>query len=198
MPVRSSMAALIARTRLLINDPSGGSEQFADQDIQDVLDEGRADYVNEPLIAKPTFSGSTISYLDYYHPLGGWEDSTVLKQWLVNIVTPSLSEPIAGHWQFATTILPDVFLTGSLHDVYRASADLLERWAARWTLSYNVSADGQSLQRSQAVTMLLDLAHTYRRKQRAHRIMMVRTDLAANGTGHLGLGATEIDYMGKG
>jgi hypothetical protein len=192
------MAALISRVRILINDPSGASQIFDDQTIQDVMDESRLDVRNSVLIQKPTFSGSTIQFLDYYSELGGWEDGTVFKQYLTVPVTPSVLEPIAGHWQFATTTLPPVYATGSVHDVYRASADLIERWAAKWVLSYNISVDGQSLQRSQAAVALQGLAKTYRLKQRPHVIQATRSDVRSVSTAAQALGANEIDFMGSG
>lgn len=199
MPVRSSMSSLIARVRFLINDPSGASQVFADQDIQDVMDESRLDVKNELMIQKPTFSGSTIQFLDYYSRIGGgWEDDFVIKQYLVNLVTPSLSEPIAGHWQFATTTLPPLYISGKVFDVYRSSADLLERMSARWALSYNISVDGQSLQRSQSAVALQSLAKTYRLKQRAHVIEATRSDVRTTSTAAQALGAQEIDFMGSG
>lgn len=199
MPVRSTMAALIARVRILINDPAGASQTFDDSTIQDVLDESRADYKNEVLKPKPTFSGSTIQFLDYYHPLGGWEDDLVIKQYLINQVTPSLSEPIAAHFQFAQTTLPPLYISGKLFDIYRAAADLLERQAAMWVLRYNVNVDGQSLQRSQAATALQTLAKTYRLKQRAGAIHVTRTDIRQpSGLAGAGLGPLEVDYMASG
>ncbi|HLZ64390.1 MAG TPA: hypothetical protein VKR06_46260 [Ktedonosporobacter sp.] len=197
MAVRSTMAALISRVRLLINDPLSTSMQFLDQDIQDVLDEGRSDIVNMPLIPKPTFTGSTIQYLNYYSQLGGWEDDYVLKQFLVTVVTPSAVEPIAGHFQFAATTLPPVYITGKLFDVYRTAADLLERWSARWVLSYSVTVDGQSLQRAQAATALQTLAKSYRMKQRAGVIAATRSDINV-GQNAVSLAPTEIDFMGSG
>lgn len=199
MAVRSTMAALIARTRLLINDPSSTSQIFTDQDIQNVLDASRTDVKNEVMIHKPTFSGSTIQFLDYYTYLGDWEDDTVLKQYLINTVTPSVSEPIAGHWQFAATTLPPVYISGKNYDVYRCAADLLERWAARWVLSYNVNVDGQSLQRSQASVALMNLAKQYRMQQRARSINVTRSDARQpSSLAGAGLGPTELDYMAQG
>ena len=199
MAVRSSMASLIARVRFLVNDPSGPSQVFADQDIQDVMDESRLDVKNEVMIPKPTYSGSSIQFLDYYSRLGGgWEDDFSIKQYLVNPVTPSLSEPIAGHWQFATTTLPPLTISGKVFDVYRSAADLLERWATKWALSYNISVDGQSLQRSQAAPALLNQARSYRMKQRAHVIQTTRSDLRSTSTAAQALGAQEIDLMGSG
>jgi len=199
--VRPSMAALISRTRLLINDPLSATMQFADSDIQDVLDEGRIDIVNMSLIPKPTFTGSSIQYIHYYSDMGGWEDDYVLKQYLVVTVTPSIVEPIAGHFQFATTTLPPVSITGKLFDVYRSAADLLERLSARWVLSYNVNVDGQSLQRGMAATALQTLAKQYRTQQRAGSLTLVRTDIAdgsSSGNGAPTLAPTALDYLAKG
>jgi len=194
------MKALIARVRLLINDPSGASQIFADQDIQDVLDESREDIVNMSLLGKPTYSGSTISYLNYYSESGGWEDDYVLKQYLTVTVTPSTVEPIAGHFVFAVTTLPPVYITGKLFDVYRGAADLLERGAARWmgVNSYDFSSDGQSFRRSQAADAFQKLATTYRMKQRARTISVSRSDLAGQGAETVGLGARPIDYFAQG
>jgi hypothetical protein len=198
MAVRSTMASLISRVRLLISDPAGASQTFADQDIQDVMDESRLDLKNVALQARPTYSGSTIQYLDYYSDVGGWEDDFVLKQYLTLTVTPSLSEPIAGHWQFTLTTLPPVYLSGKLYDVYRSAADLLERWAAKVVFNYAFSSDGQSFQRQQVAPALQQLAKTYRGKQRAMTISFTRSDLNAGAANGPSLGAKPIDYFGSG
>jgi len=196
---RATMAALIARERILINDPAGASQIFSDDDIQAVMDESRVDYGNEVLQAVPSFSGATIQYLDYYHDLGGWEDGVVLKQYLTQVVTPTTSEPIAGHWGFATSKFPPIYITGSVHDIYRAAADLLERWAAKWVLSYSFTSDGQSFQRQQAATMLQALAKTYRMKQRPRMITATRSDFVGTSQGTDNpLAARPIDYFSSG
>ena len=195
---RSSMAALIARVRDLINDPAGSSQVWSDDQIQDVLDEGREDLVNVSLIPKPTFSGSTIQYLNYYYPYGGFEDDYILKQYLTVLETPSSVEPIAGHFTFASNVFPPVYITAKVHDVYRASADLLERWSAKWVLSYDVLVGGQQFKRSQATDALLKLAKQYRMKQRPKSISMVRSDLTGDVNDPLSLKATPLDYMASG
>lgn len=196
MAVRPTAAPLILRMRTLINDPASVSQQFSDQDLQDVMDESRLDFTNEPLKPIPTFSGSTIKYLDYYHEMDNWEDGMVLKQYMTTTVTPSAIEPIAGHWTFATSILPPVYITGSVMDIYRAAADLLERLAARWVLNYDFSSDGQSFRRSQAATALQSLAKTYRMKQLPRTISMTRSDLvSATESSGTGLEPRPIDYM---
>lgn len=200
MAVRSSMAALISRVRLLINDPAGASQVFADQDIQDVMDDGsRADYYNLALEPKPIFVAGSIQWLDYFTTLGDWEDDAVLKQYLINVVTPSLAEPITGHWQFATTTLPPVYITGKTYDVYRAAADLLERWAARYVTRFDFTSDAQSFRVSQVPAQLQALASTYRKKQRASHAVLRRTDVESQARSvTTGLGPLEIDYMAKG
>ena len=202
MPVRSSMSALIQRVRILINDtlPVGNGQIFDDQTIQDVMDEGRLDITNHPLQSRPTFSGSTVQYLDYYSDIGGnWETDYVLKQYLTVLETASLSEPIPGHFQFASNVFPPVFITGKNYDVYRAAADLLERLAAQWVLSYSITVDGQSLQRNQATRSILLLAKEYRRKQRPRTIPVKRKDLSgSSGDNTDPLAPTNLDYYSSG
>lgn len=199
MALRATMANLITRVRILINDPASVTQQFDDQTIQDVMDQTRQDLRYLVLAPAPTYSGSTISYFDYYADLTDWEDDVAFRQWRINVVTPSTSENITGHWVFSTTTLPPVYLIGKSYDVYRSAADLLERMAARFVLSYNVSVDGQSLQRGMMTTQLQALAKMYRMKQRAGVISATRTDLTnkAQNAG-LGLGPLPIDYMGSG
>jgi len=202
MAVRSSMAALITRVRVLINDPSGASQIFDDQTIQDVLDARRVDLVNVPLTPKPTFTSSQLQYVDYFSEgWADWEDSPTLKQFLTIAVTPSVSENIVGHWQFAANTYPPVFVTGRSYCIYGAAADLLQRWAAKWVLLYSVSVDGQSLQRAQAHKALTDLAKFYRLQQRAGSIAMSRSDAgngARTGNGGPSLAPTALDYMAQG
>ena len=204
MAVRSSMAALIARVRLLINDPAGGSQIFSDQAIQDKMEESRISFYNEPMQGIPTFSGASLQYLDYEtwfngdKPIGGWEDDLVIKQFLTIAVTPSLSEPIIGHWTFAADTRPPVFITGKLYDVYRSAADLLEMWSAQYATRFDFTADGQSFRVSQAHVQLLDLAHTYRQKQRARSMVVRRGDLAMAETTIQATGPTDLDYYATG
>lgn len=193
MAVRSTMANLILKIRLLINDTSG-TPTFTDQAIQDVMDASRQDVRYLALTPAPTYSGSTISYLDYYADFTDWEDDVTFWQYRTIQVTPATSENIAAHWTFSLTTLPPVYLLGKTYDCYRSAADLLERQAAQWSLSYDVAVDGQSLHRSQATTALQTLAHTYRLQQRMAVITTTRSDLMS-GAGHGNpLGPREIDY----
>lgn len=196
MAARSTMASLILRIRDLINDPVGVNQVWQDQQIQDVLDESRVDVINGVMQARATFTGSTIQYLDYFTSAGSWEDGMTIRQYLTVLVTPSVIEPIVGHFTFAATTLPPCFITGKNYDCYRAAADMLERLAAKWVLSYSITVDGQSLQRGQSTRSILLLVKEYRRKQRPGIIKMVREDLTEKSKQvALSLGPTEIDYF---
>jgi len=202
MAARNTMATQIGRVRDLIGDPAGTTQVWSDDQIQGVLDEGREDVTNRSLVPKPTFSGSSIQYLDYYSGVGAgsWEDGMVLKQYETVIVTPSLIEPIVGHFQFSANVFPPVFITGKNYDIYRAAADLLERYAAQWVLRVDMVVDGQNIKRSQAADALQKLAKTFRAKQRIRSIHMVRTDLAPSTQPNKGsiVGPTGNDYMSSG
>jgi len=162
------------------------------------MDEARIDYKNLALVARPTFTGSTIAYLDYWADVGGgWEDGYTLKQYLITTVTASVLEPIAGHWQFSASTFPPVFINGSQHDVYRAAADLLERWAAKYATRFDFASDGQSFKVSQASQQLCALATQYRRKQRPGSLTLIRSDMAGK-SGRVSLGPQEIDRMASG
>lgn len=200
MPVRSTMAQLIARVRLMIADPAGSSQQFLDQDIQDTLDES-VDFLRyEPLLIAPTImnaastgnQASTI-FINYFSKFQWWEQDAVVQgyangqAWVV--LTPSQVDYINGHWWFepasleftAPTVpgqLPPVFATGKVYDLNLAAADLLTMWGSVLSSAYNISVDGQNLQRSQLMTAKLTLAALYRRKAKPRVMKMTRTDIA--------------------
>jgi len=199
---RASMAALITRVRDLINDPAGGSQVWSDDQIQDVMDESRLDIVNQIMTPKPTYTTGQILFLNYYTAMGGWEDDYVIKQYLYNTVTPNTLESIAGHFAFNSTTLPPLYITGKQHDIYRAAADLLERWAAKSLQQFAFSSDGQSFQPQQVVDNISKLVKLYRGKQQARTISMARTDLRAGSdpsslTGRYHNGQI-IDYLASG
>ncbi len=187
----------------MINDPSGGSEQFADQDIQDQLDASRDDIRFEGLKIAPSIVNSAATnnvastiFADYYSAYQWWEDDVILQgysngaAWVV--ITPTLSENIVGHWQFEGTTLsyiftsatvpgqlPPVFATGKVYDVYDAAANLLEFWGATQAASYDFSADGQAFKRSQMMLAKLKLADYFRKKAKPRVAKMTRPDVMA-------------------
>jgi hypothetical protein len=199
---RSSMAALITRVRDLINDPAGVSQIWTDDQIQNVMDESRFDIVNEMMVPKPTYITGQILFENYYTPVANWEDDYVIKQYLYNPVTPNTLEPIAGHFGFNQTTLPPLYITGKRYDIYRAAADLLERWAAKSLQQFAFSSDGQSFQPQQVVDNINKLVKLYRQKQQPRTISMTRSDLRAGSdpaslTGSYHNGKL-IDYLASG
>lgn len=177
MPVRSTMGALIARTRLMIFD-TGGSPLLADQEIQDKLDECRDDVRYELLTPRPTFvNPGGIQYNDYYSARGFWEADEVLIWGDFTTLTPTSSDEIVGHWQFANQ-LPPVLIAGKIYDLYRAAADLLDYKIANLAGSgqLDFSADGQTFHLSQQLAYLEKRAADYRRKQRARIGALGRSD----------------------
>src|SRR5947209_20257395 len=101
MAVRNSMAALIRRTRTLIAD--GNAVAFDDDAIQDALDLRRTEHRWVLLRASPTFApGTGTLFLDYYSDADNWEDDVRLQDASFATITATVSEPIVGHWSFAS------------------------------------------------------------------------------------------------
>ena len=195
------MSQIIARVRFMIQDPSGSSQFFQDQDIQDTCDE-TVDFIRyEPLQIAPTIVNTastsnqpTVIFIEYFSRYQWWESDVVLEgtnisthaAWIV--LTPTESDLINGHWffqpsstEFTSPIVPGqyppVFATGKVYDLYRASADLLEFWGASLAGAYDVTADGQSLRRSQLMQAKLTLANSYKRKAKPKVAKLVRDDV---------------------
>ncbi len=183
-PYRSSMDDLINRVRRYIGDPASASQQFSDQDIQNVCDEHRFTVRYAPLRPGPTLTaGALYNYLDYYADLGNWESDAVLTWVDFSVLTPATSDYINGHWTFSIPApgqYPPVYITGKYYDLHAVAADLLEEWAASLaSSSYAFSADGRSFQRQQIPANLYKAADMHRRKQMATSAPTYRGDMAS-------------------
>lgn len=197
MAVRSSMSDLITLVRLMISDPAGGSQQFADQDIQNQLDTS-VDFIryeNLHIAASIVNTASTgniaeIIFADYFSDYQWWEADVEIQGYLTGTpwvtITPVSSDYINGHWMFESTPfvngtvpgqLPPVFATGKTYDPNLAAADLLEFWAATLGGKYDVTVDGQTLRRSQLMSNKMLLAQMYRKRAKPQRVSMVRGDV---------------------
>jgi hypothetical protein len=176
MPVRSTMADLIARVRRLIGDLPGASQQFDDQAIQDALDERRLRVHGEPLRPAPVLASG--QYLEYAAAWGTWESDVRLQAMSGTVLAPAVSDLIAGRWVFAAAAPPPVLLTGSTYDCYGVAADLLEQWAALAKLRVTASTGTKRVQLSDQLPALLRLADSYRTKARPMTAQQVRADLA--------------------
>jgi len=175
MAVRSTMASLISRVRLYCNDT--GSTQFTDQQVQDTLDCHRRDLTAVPLLPDPSFTSSSMVYLDYYSDIAFWEDAMVLQNGSFTTITPSTTEPLVGHWHFTSSQAPPVFVSGSVYDVHGAAADLLEQYAAAVSLQFDFTSGAQQFSRSQQVKALLELAQTHRAQAWVRDLAATRPDL---------------------
>lgn len=181
MPVRSTMADLISRTRDLIGDPAGASQRFSDQQVQDALDHnGRLNVRYAVLAPAPSLvQGGIYNYTDYYAGIGDWESDAVLQWGDFRVLTPATSDYLTGHWTFALAEpgqLPPVYITGKAFDIFAAGAYLCDAWAASLTLQFDFSADGRSFQRSQQVQMLRQQAQALRAQARPTVATMRRSD----------------------
>lgn len=173
------MASLIARVRVLIADPEGATEQFTNQDVQDALDDGarRRDVYHASLTPEYTVaSGGAVTYLDYWADGGFWETDAVLQDGAYATLTPAASDYLTGHWTFATSQTPPVYLTGKQYDPYGAAADLLDAWMAVVKLDMDFLSMGRTFKGSQQLDLLEKLANRYRRRQWVGRSFQVRTD----------------------
>lgn len=200
MPVRSTMADLIALVRTMIADPAGANQQFQDIDIQMRLDASRDDIRYESLTIAPSIVNTASTgnqpqtiFADYYSKYGFWEADVTLQAqgptgaaWVV--VSPVTSDLIVGHWQFETDVfntgtvpgqLPPVFAIGKIYDCNSAAADLLAFWAATLACAYDINVDGQRLNRSQLMQGKLTMAQYYRGLAKPKVAKMNRTDVAA-------------------
>lgn len=182
--IRTSMAALIAKTRLLIGDPAGSCQTFDDAAIQDALDAYRLDVTPYELLT-PRYSLSNTSglqWLDYYSQYGYWEADVVLLNGAYATITPASSELLldTAHWTFQASgsgQAPPVFARGKSYDIYAAAADLLEYKAATFATAYSFSVGGKTLQRGSVAPALLRQADQYRAKARAHVVCLTRGDV---------------------
>lgn len=191
MAVRTSMAALIDRIRLMIGDTvnATAAPQFSDVDIQGALDRRRMDVRYEVLTPQVTFTSNAYQYLDYYSVYGYWETDVTLLGPSYQPLTPDISELMldTAHFVFPAGAgngqYPPVYLAGKTYDIYAAAADLLEVWASNVTrTNYDFTADGATFRRSQIGQGLMAQASQYRAKQRIGMASTGRDD-AATGYG---------------
>jgi hypothetical protein len=186
---RATLAEILARVRLLVND-RGTPPTFSDDELADTLDQRRSDFFQEPLQEQVTyFAGKPAAWLDYYAPfdLQWWEGDVQLYANTFAPITPATSDLSGGHWTFTTSQNPPVYITGKLFDLYAAAADVLDLWIAQLKLEYDTRQDQRNqFMRQQRITTMTDLAASYRAKQQPQSVTMTRPDtVGANGGGML-------------
>jgi hypothetical protein len=165
---RDSLAFLLTELRRLIGDPADASQFWSDDDLQSVLDRHRQDYQDWELVAAPRIVNGSYSYRDFWarERLGNWESDATISDSQGTVIAhdEDASEPLLGHWVFASSQTKTLYLTGKSFDLYSAAVEVLRSWAAREKLAYDFSTDNQSFKESQKVRALLDLASEFERK----------------------------------
>lgn len=174
---RNTLAALITKTRQLIDDTDPSCYAFTDDQIQDALDDRRDEARYYALTEHETISqgGGTTTYLTFTAPVGAWE-SPALVDSTYTTLTPATSDLWTGRWTFSTEPKMPVMLTGFTYDVYGAAGDLLLNRATNAADSFDVSADGLSVSRSQVTAALQARAYDLLAKARTRSITLIRTD----------------------
>jgi hypothetical protein len=180
---RATLAEILARVRLLVND-RGTPPTFSDDELADTLDMHRRDFFQEPLQEQVTyFAGQPAAWLDYYAPfdLQWWEGDVQLYANTFVPITPATSDLSGGHWTFTTSQNPPVYITGKLFDLYAAAADVLDLWIAQLKLEYGTTQETNIYNRGERIATLTGLAAKYRATQAVKQITMTRPDATVSG-----------------
>jgi hypothetical protein len=161
----------------MIDDVDANCAEFTDLEIAEALtnrsDEARYYPLNE---RESIASGGAVTYLTFDAPVGDWATDVVLVNSSYTVLTPVTSDLVAGRWTFATQPRYPVMITGLTFDLYGCAGDLLLQRATREASSFDVSADGLSLSRSQKSEAYTSKAYSYLAKSRTRITDLVRTD----------------------
>jgi len=189
MAVREGMAGLILRTRKLVGDLAT-SPVFADQDVQDALDQYRFYHRYERTEPQATIQpGGHRAWTDFYTINENWEapssgsgDSLFnLADASYNLLAPDAADYLTGHFVFNAGVLNAVvWVTGQTYDIYAAGADLATNWAAQLARRFDFSDNNVRYQRSQQTKALLELADTLRERALPRAVDFTRSDIPAN------------------
>lgn len=173
----ASIDAVRDRVRLMIDDPAGANQEFTNAEIEAALNLRSDEARYYPLQERETIApGGAVTYVTFDAPVGDWETNVVLVDSSYNVLSPVTSDPVVGRWTFASQPKYPVMILGVTYDLYGCAGDLLLQWATREARSFDVSADGLSLSRSQKTESLRVKAHSYLAKSRTRITNLVRTD----------------------
>lgn len=178
MAVRPSLAYLIRRVRSNISDIAGSDEVFADEEIQEYLDNRRRDIFEMPLLTSPDRK-------NFYSEVGGWwEDNVELttsgSEIITDSTTPAVIESnlITGQWKLDGP-LSSLRLSGVQYDINGCSADLLDSWLARIKLEFDFLELGSTFKASQQALAVEQAVKRYRARQWVFTSHFRSTDYAA-------------------
>jgi hypothetical protein len=175
---RETMAALIAKLRLMVNDPLGATQRFSDDQLQDILDANREDIRQMALEPADTIAANgATTWLDWFSPLGGaWETGATLQNSSWQSLTADSAELLIGVWHFNAAQSLPMYVTGRLYDLHAAAADVIELKMAQAAEDFDFSADGGSYSLSQKLRGLQTMLNTHRSKARVSTAVLMRGD----------------------
>ena len=178
------MPDLITRVRDLIGDPATGPTiTWSDPQIQDALDRERTDYLlsdYRELAGRYSASAGVITWTDYYEASGwgDWEADATLYNGSMTLLTPTTSDYLTGHWTFAVSQTPPVFIVGKTYDVHAAARAIVIRWMGLEARSFDFSVDrGLQFSVSQKRAGLQMLADALATEMRVRSAKWVRRDV---------------------
>lgn len=183
---RTALIYVVELLRRAIGDPEGASQQFTAEELELFLDQTRSDVVERELDGVRTPSEGTLVTLRHVVPadLRGlvWANVSLTDS-SRQAVTPDGSNLALGEWTFLADTFGPLYLTGDGYDVNAAGAIACDTWAAALSrTNYDVTVDGASYRRSQAVAQLRETAEGLRSRSRGSMggvqvAQLVRSDL---------------------
>jgi hypothetical protein len=181
--LRESMAEVIARLRAEVGDEDEGgdtSPHWTDEQLQDFLDARRTDALLAELRAYESYVAGSVVWLDYFTPRGMWEADAALfdvSRTAIDAVEYA-ADLVLGHWTFAASRTPPLYVTGRCYDIHSSAADVFEAWASGEKFRHVYSGDqGESSGPSRRSDELAALAQEQRRRAGPGR-SIVRTGWA--------------------
>lgn len=165
MAVRTSMSELITHLRLLIDDPSGATALFTDQQLQDVLDQNSTLAMYEQLTPLHSIaSGGVVEYKKFNAEHIYWETDTIITDADYDTLTATSVDYKAGLWTFATAQELPILVYGNWYDMMSAAADGWDLKAAIYAGRFDFSADGGTYSQSKQYDQALAIAKQFRAK----------------------------------
>jgi hypothetical protein len=168
--LRESMADVIARLRAEIGDADEGgdaSPKWTDEELQDFLDARRTDVFLVELRTAESYSAGSVVWLDYFTPRGMWEADTALFDGSRTAIDAAdyTADLVIGHWTFAASRTPPLYLSGRCYDIHSSAADVFEAWASGEKFRHIYAGDqGESGGPSRRSDELTALAREHRRR----------------------------------
>lgn len=174
MALRDGMAALLVRTRRMVNDED--STVWTDQDVQDTLDLHRLRVYREPLEVERTLTGGGAEYRVYHSRHTNYEAGTAAFR--VEDAAGNqrgTADYSADYVNGVVTMAADqqgtqLYLSGWSYDVNAAAADLWEERAGQVASFYDARTGDHQLSRSQWHAHCQERAAHYRQLSRPVRV----------------------------